>query len=240
MKFSWRLVSLGVAASVAAQESEETSTLDLGKKVLEWIHETPGGYVHPDQEFRVDPDAGVSGIFATDLIPKGTVLCQVPWDIIIKSDDPDEEGQMCCGTVKSVAREMKKANQSMYAPYANYLNAQPHDDVPSAWSEKGQQLLRQLVGGTVTKPQIPPEEPTEWLAFDWYKRCRGSRADKLAAKAAMMVVQRSDDAIMVPGMYGSRNFSQLDYALRLVLLTYFIIISSSRLRHVQSSQWKVS
>ena len=167
--------------------------------VLKWIHNSPGGHVHPDQEFRMDPVSGVSGIFATKLIPKGTILCQVPWSIIIKSDDTDEEGPMCCGTVKAVAREMKKGNNSEFAPYANYLLAQPDNDVPSAWSDLGQKLLRNLVGGKVDNTLIPPEEPTEWLSFDWYRRCRGSRADAIAAKAAMLVVQRSDDNIMIPG-----------------------------------------
>ncbi len=167
--------------------------------VLQWIHNSPGGYVHPDQEFRMDPVSGVSGIFATKLIPKGTVLCQVPWSIIIQSDDPNEEGQMCCGTVKAVAREMRKGNESDYAPYANYLLAQPESEVPSAWSDMGKALLRSLVGGTADDTLIPPVEPTEWLSSDWYGRCRGSRSDTIAAKAAILIVQRSDDTIMIPG-----------------------------------------
>lgn len=199
---TWNRVPVWILAVVAAATATaaESSTAELGKKVLEWIHQSKGGHVHPDQEFRVDPETGVTGLFATDMIPKGTVLCQVPWELIIKSDNPKEEGQMCCGTVKAVAREMKKGNQSFYGPYMNYLNAQPHDDVPSAWTPDGQKLLRELVGGNVKKPEIPPTEPTEWLSYDWYKRCRGSRADALAAKAALMVLQRSDDAILIPGM----------------------------------------
>ena len=167
--------------------------------VLKWIHDSPGGFVHPDQEIRVDPETGIPGIFATSTIPKGALLCQVPWKLIIKSDNPDESGQMCCGTVKAVAREMKKGNSSNFAPYANYLLAQPDGVVPSTWSEAGQRLLRTLVGGAVDKPKIPPEEPTEWLTGDWYGRCRGSRADKISAKAAILVLQRSDDSLMIPG-----------------------------------------
>jgi hypothetical protein len=147
----------------------------------------------------MDPESGVTGLFATTFIPKGTVLCQVPWSLIIKSDDPNEEGQMCCGTVKAVARELKRGNQSAYAPYINYLTAQSHDDVPSAWSPAGQKLMRELVGGHVKTPEIPPDEPTEWLVYDWYGRCRGSRADELGTKAAMIVLQRSDDDILIPG-----------------------------------------
>ncbi len=155
--------------------------------------------MHPDQEFRMDPVSGVSGIFATKFIPNGTVLCQVPWSIIIQSDDPNEEGQMCCGTVEAVAREMRKGNESDYAPYVNYLLVQPVSEVPSAWSDMGKALLRALVGGSADTTLIPPVEPTEWLSSDWYELCRGNRADTIAAKAAMLVVQRSDDSIMIPG-----------------------------------------
>lgn len=190
------LVALIVTGCQAAKPEIQIGN-DHG--VLEWIRNAPGGYVHPDQEFRVDPATGTAGMYATKLIPKGEILLQVPWSIVLKSDDPQEEGQMCCGTVKSVAREMKKGNSSEFAAYANYLNAQ-EAYVPSAWSQKGQELIQALVGGTVTSPDIPPAEPTEWLTTDWYRRCRGSRADTVAAKAALMVLQRSDDAFMIPGM----------------------------------------
>jgi hypothetical protein len=189
------------SSSSSSFASAETSSPVNDHGVFEWIHNSEGGYFHPDQEFRLDPEIGASGIFATNLIPKGTVLCQVPWSIVVKSDDPDEEGQMCCGTVKSVAREMKKSDESDYAPYARYLNNMPGDEIPSAWSEPGQELLRALVGGKVEDTDIPPEEPTEWLLYDWYGRCRGMRSDKMSAKAATLVVQRSDDNIMIPGKY---------------------------------------
>lgn len=203
MKLHWGaflttlLLAVSSPTTCIAQEAE-TSVIDHGIRVLEWIHNSSGGYVHPDQEYRLDSETGITGMFATKFIPKGEILLQVPWSIVLRSDDPKEEGQMCCGTVKAVAREMKKGNSSKYAPYANYLKAQP-SELPSAWSEKGQELLQALVGGTVRKPEIPPEEPTEWLTNDWYRRCRGSRVDTLSAEAALLVVQRSDDAFMIPG-----------------------------------------
>jgi len=184
--------------ALVTRAQADLPSAELGRKVLEWIHEAEGGYVHPDQEFRVDPESGVTGLFATKMIPKGTVLCQVPWDLIIKSDDPDEEGQMCCGTVKALAREMKRGNESHYAPYINYLESQTVQNVPSAWSPEGKKLLQEVIGGT-EDPEIPPTDPTSWVEDDWYGECRGSRADAVAAKAAIMIVQRSDDEILVPG-----------------------------------------
>lgn len=199
MRLHWGAFATSLLlALTAGAEVANNAVSDYG--LLQWIDNTKGGFVHPHQEYRRDPETGVAGIFATKLIRKGEILMQVPWSIILKSDDPSEEGQMCCGTVKSLAREMRKGNASNYAPYVNFLLAQPDGEVPSAWSEHGQELFRALVGGeSVREPEIPPEEPTEWLTLDWYGRCRGSRADKLAAKAALMVVQRSDDYYMIPG-----------------------------------------
>lgn len=180
------------ASGVVGQPAHEHS-------VLRWIHEAPGGHVHPDQEVRVDPETGLTGVFATKFIPNGTVLCQVPWEIMIVSHDPEEESSvMCCGMVKTLAKELKKGNESQYAPYVNYLLSQPDNEIPSGWSKKGQDLLRALVGG-IENPLIPPDDPTEWLTYDWYDRCKGRRSDKLAAKAALLVVKRSDEIVMIPG-----------------------------------------
>lgn len=192
------LAALGMSVVTATEQAN-----DYG--VLNWINNTYGGYIHPDQEFRMDPETGISGMFATKLIKKGDLLMQVPWSIIIESDYPDEEGQMCCGTVKAVAREMKRGNESLFAPYANYLNAQPDNSIPSAWSDLGKKLLHDLVGHPPEDPKIPPVEPTEWLDYDWYIRCRGPRTDVVSAKAAVMVLQRSDDATMIPGTSTKRT-----------------------------------
>ena len=187
------LVLASWASCVGAQEAHQHD-------VLNWIHKAPGGYVHPQQEVRIDPATGLQGMFATKFIPQGTVLCQVPWSIIIESSTPDDEDlNLSCGTVKALATEMRKGNQSRYAPYVNHLLSQP-DNLPSAWSDLGQQLLRTIVAaGTVGVNAIPPDEPTEWLVNDWYGICRGSRTDKIAAKAAMLVVQSIFDGLLVPG-----------------------------------------
>lgn len=45
------------------------------------------------------------------------------------------------------------------------------------------------------------------LEYDFHNRCGGSRRDQLANHAALLVIQRSDDYIMVPGydLYNHRN-----------------------------------
>lgn len=45
------------------------------------------------------------------------------------------------------------------------------------------------------------------LEIDYHQKCQGSRRDPMANHAALLVVQRSDDYIMVPGydLYNHRN-----------------------------------
>jgi hypothetical protein len=45
------------------------------------------------------------------------------------------------------------------------------------------------------------------LEYDYHKLCNGSPEDKVANLAALLVVQRSDDYVMIPGydLYNHRN-----------------------------------
>ena len=200
---------LATVALVASTTSAQETPSDFG--IFQWIHNSEGGYFNPKQEFRYETpgdSSTIAGVFATEDIRKGEILVQIPWDRVLISDDPDEEGQMCCGTVKALAREMKLGAESEFAPYVQYLNAQPDGQLPSTWSEPAQELLREVVGGTdVIDTEIPPSEPTEWIEWDWFKNCKADRTDTVAAKAASLVVQRSDDSIMIPAydMYNHRN-----------------------------------
>jgi hypothetical protein len=205
----WSLLVLQVVSSlVAAQETPS----DFG--IFDWIHNSPGGYFNPKQEFRyrvAGDSSTIAGIFAKETIKKGEILVKVPWDCVLQSDDEEEFGPMCCGTVEALAMEMKLGAESKFARYAEYLNAQPEGQIPSAWSKEGQELLREITGGrNVENTEIPPAEPTEWLERDWYEDCEADRTDTLSAKAALLVVQRSDDYFMIPGydMYNHRNGKQ--------------------------------
>jgi hypothetical protein len=212
-------------AQLCISLASEAKPDDFG--ILEWVHNAEGGYFNPKQDFRYetpgDPTS-VGGIFANERIEKGETLCKVPWERMLKSDDPNEEGQLCCGTADAVAREMRKGAISDYAPYATYLSAQREGQLPSAWSKKGKALLHSIIGGTVRQPVIPPQEPTEWLEYDWYKSCRADRSDTLAAKAALLVVQHSDDSLMIPAynFYNHRNGKWLNTQTEMVEGTHQI------------------
>jgi hypothetical protein len=189
-------------------------TIDFGQ--VDWLNSLKGGYFNPKQEIRRgNPDDPTSyvGIFAKELIEEGDVLAQIPWEFIISAkefdgeDDDDELTTMLmCGTVRNLAAEMKKGAQSKHAPYVQYLLNQTEGQLPSAWSEEGKRLLVDILGGEEYQ-QIPPVEPVDWLTEDWYEACHGDPEDTLSAHAAMLVVQRADDDLMVPiyDIYNHRN-----------------------------------
>lgn len=195
-----------IAAGATATADVVVDThLDEARDIFNWISGSTDGYVTPKQEvLRAIPGDITSplGVYATKRIEAGEVIVRVPWANIIESDIPNEDGQLCCGTVRAVAKEMKLGNRSKFAPYAMYLNHEADSQIPSAWSDAGKLLLKEVVGLS-----LPPENPVEWITEDWYKRCNGDPADKLSEKAASLVVQRSDDSIMIPAYdaYNHRN-----------------------------------
>ena len=196
----WTLSSLATTASAA--DGSVDRHIEEANAIFDWVSGTRNGWVTPKQELRRDEN-GFLGVYAKKRIEKDEILVRIPWENIIKSDDPNEEGQLCCGTVRAVAREMKLGEQSRYGPYAVYLNHEPDGQIPSAWTPQGKELLLEVMDGDA----IPPEEPVHWLRHDWWGRCRGDPNDEISNKAALLVVQRSDDSIMIPAYdaYNHRN-----------------------------------
>lgn len=190
---------------LAAEDAAVDTHLEEARAIFEWVNAADGGYVSHKQDVRrlVPGDASTPLIvYAKERIKKGEKILSVPWSSLIESDDPNDGGQLPCGTIRSVAREMKLGDKSKYAPYATYLNGEADNQIPSGWSAPAQKLLQEIVG----HGKIPPDQPTNWVKR-WKKRCKGDINDKIAAKAALLIIQRSDDAIMIPAYdaYNHRN-----------------------------------
>jgi hypothetical protein len=200
---SWVLADIRLVASV--------ETVDHG--LVDWLNSREGGYFNPKQKVRrEDPEDPTSmvGVFATESIEEGALLCQVPWVNLITPDthdDPEDAGEEIgyCRTVRNLAREMRLGKESEFAPYVSCLQSQKEGQIPSAWSDAGKEFLIEILGGI--DQRIPPESPVSWLETMWYGDCDASRNDAVATNAAILVVQRADDDIMVPlyDMYNHRN-----------------------------------
>ena len=178
--------------------------LEEARAIFEWVAGVEGGFVSPKQDIRRMVPGDVNTpliVYAKETIMPGEVVMRVPWDTLIGSDDPDDGGQLPCGTVRNLAKEMKLGNDSEYAPYVNYLLSEADDQIPSAWTKPAQKLLNDVLGS-----KIPPNKPTDWVRR-WVSRCDGDVNDKIAVKAALLIIQRSDDAILIPAYdaYNHRN-----------------------------------
>ncbi|KAG7339654.1 spermine/spermidine synthase domain containing protein [Nitzschia inconspicua] len=193
-------------------------TILFERKLTEWLNSLPGGYFNPKQEIRPVPTENESdevfyGVFAKEPISKGELLNQVPWDYILndEEDDPslaeqdESDGSLRCGTARNLAYEMRNVEQSKFGPYIRYLLNQPKGVLPSAWSKKGKDMLQEMLGGAAQK--IPPLEATTWLDDDWIQSCHADPSDDIGAHAAMQVVSRADDDLLIPvyDMYNHRN-----------------------------------
>ena len=197
MKFVKVAVTV-LALPFVAVLAEKDTHLEEGQAIFDWVASTQDGHITPKLELRRDTPGDPNsymGVYAKETIESGETIVNIPWSVIINSDNPKERpSQMSCGTVRSVAKEMRLGAESKYAPYAAYLNGEAHAQIPSTWSKPAQDFLLEILDHDT----IPPENPTSWLEHDWFQRCRGDPNDAFGVKAALMVIQRADDSIMIP------------------------------------------
>jgi len=221
-------VAANDAADLTSDHTEEKDE-PLAVKLTSWLNSVEGGFFNVKQKVlpvNADSDdtAVFRGIFATEFIAKGDLLAQIPWEYIINDEESDdalsekdnENGVLKCGTARNLAKEMKQVQTlgkyikdpnaaSKYGPYIQYLLDQPSGMIPSDWSVKGRRIFQDVLGGT--QQTIPPIYATSWKDDDWFNDCNGDPEDELGMKAAMLVVSRADDDLLVPvyDMYNHRN-----------------------------------
>ena len=191
------------------------------QELVDWFEAREGAELNPKLEIRHanddanDDDTSNMGVFAADDISEGEVLLVVPWNAIIHAgyivEDPSS---LVCDTVFNLAREMRKGDESDFAPYVNYLKTQKVGQIPSAWSNEGKYLLHRVLGrnidegrsGRAQTQRLPPRSPTSRLEVDWRQDCNGS-ADPTDEQAAQLVIQRAEDDLMMPiyDMFSHRN-----------------------------------
>lgn len=202
MWIRWLPLTLS-CVSVAAQTD---STVAIQNALVDWIR-TEGGYFHPKQEFRrQDPSDASSpyGIFATETIEQGEILTSVPWKCVLTAGTDMFDTNLHCHSIQKMMDEMKKVQnkeESAYGPYVEYLLQRPPVDIPSTWSQEGRELLDKIVN----HERLPPEYPSGWLE-DWHDECHGTD-DAFQVQAAMLLVTRGDDDMMIPiyDLYNHRN-----------------------------------
>lgn len=224
------ICALGLAKEELQSDSYASVLQKHSISIISWI-KSHNGYLHPSLEMRhSDPSDPTSlfGMFTNTEIDEGTLLFRVPKEVILHSTDA-ELRQLDCGLVRVLLDEMKNKDVSKYAPFLNYLlDTQPPGQLPSAWSDAGKEMLMKALGDeefSIVKAKellsrykvlgqkntLPPEEPISWVYQEWYHDCNGGK-DDLEEYAAMLVLQRSWDNILIPlyDMLNHRNGAWLN------------------------------
>jgi hypothetical protein len=140
--------------------------------------------------------------------------------------------------VNALVKELQLGNESKYAPYVEYLLDETNQlTIPSMYSQNGKRLLLQVLDDMedTGDTRIPPVEPISWITDYWIGFCRADPNDYLGIKAATAVLQRSDDAILIPGYdaYNHRNGNWTNIQSKEVTGHYYQITAS---RDIQAGE----
>ena len=177
-----------ITANAGGAPQHDASVANL----VEYFTTEMGVHYSPKQQIRYEN--GMMGVFATERIEEGELLCSVPWNATINAGrrivDPPH---LVCDTVRNLAREMRLGEKSDFGPYVEYLLNQRVGQLPSAWSQPAKDLFHRVLDG----PVLPPRDATNMLDIDWLRDCRGTDSPS-DNNAAMLVIQRAEDDLMVP------------------------------------------
>eukprot|EP00591_Stephanopyxis_turris_P013159 CAMPEP_0195534912 /NCGR_PEP_ID=MMETSP0794_2-20130614/43287_1 /TAXON_ID=515487 /ORGANISM="Stephanopyxis turris, Strain CCMP 815" /LENGTH=397 /DNA_ID=CAMNT_0040667905 /DNA_START=147 /DNA_END=1337 /DNA_ORIENTATION=+ len=191
----------------AAENQSEVDEEQMYTNLIEFVR-SGDGFVNPSLVVRpVEPNASFRGVFTTDSVREGDVLCSLPWHLILKAEDVDEireEELTICRTIRSVIREMKLGEDSEFAPYVRYLLSTPKVQLPSLWSADGRDLLMNIIGAENEHYIMNPLNR-------WLEDCEGGD-DPLELQAAMLTLSRETWDLMIPfyDMHNHHNGHKLN------------------------------
>eukprot|EP00581_Thalassiosira_minuscula_P006467 CAMPEP_0183737202 /NCGR_PEP_ID=MMETSP0737-20130205/51309_1 /TAXON_ID=385413 /ORGANISM="Thalassiosira miniscula, Strain CCMP1093" /LENGTH=428 /DNA_ID=CAMNT_0025971431 /DNA_START=157 /DNA_END=1443 /DNA_ORIENTATION=- len=214
---SYNLIPCTVGGSSDSHsEDADVLTSDL----LEWLRAN-GAYINEKLVVRhVVPNDPSSprGVFASDAMDEGEVLCKIPPQLIVKSTDELMEGlpaeMSYCGAIKAV---LEATSGEDITPYGRYLLSQPKGYTAMFWSQAAQNFLMGILRSTRTEElteydELPPHGLDE-TALEFGRNCDGDVDNPLYFQAAMLVAARSDYDVMVP-MYDMFNHHNGHYNIK--------------------------
>ena len=107
-------------------------------------------FVNEKQEVRLvnpqDPRSRYR-VFAKERIEWGETLISVPFDLAIHKGNLQKG--LPCETIDELVKEMKDGDNSDFAPYVRYLKSILEGELPDGWSNAGQELFDELLGGNI-------------------------------------------------------------------------------------------
>eukprot|EP00978_Attheya_sp_CCMP212_P004865 scaffold10680_cov64-Attheya_sp.AAC.9 len=169
--------------------------MESPNELIEWIQSQSGAFFNNKQEICIqdplDPTYG-TGIFASELIEKGEILCKIPENHMIQPDndyDHNDSNVPNCSTVWALIHEMELGL------------------VVRSWKPGQMQDFALFVKYIVGKILMTGSRLT--LCKHIHEECKegGSKDNPLYNHMVMKVVQQSEDELMIPfyDMYNHRN-----------------------------------
>ena len=199
-----------IAAALCCRASSAAHAPEV-RELVAWLEGAEGAVLHPGHEFRrgAGEDTGSEtapslGGYATETIEEGEIIVRVPWELMVTAgfEYGGELPPLVCETAKNLAEQMRLGDASAYAPYTRFLSAQGRAALPSEWEPAAKNLFEEVLNDGAH----PPYFWGSWIAQDWLQDCSGS-PDPQSVRAAMHVVQRAQDDLLVPvyDLYQHRN-----------------------------------
>jgi len=183
-----------------ASRCDGESTNNEAHQLVQWLIDEEGTFNPKLEVRRTDPDKDSSayGIFAKEKLEEEELLLSIPNESFITPSYKDTPEDLPCALVERLIKEIELGDSSDYAPYVNYLLSLPTGQLPSTWSDAGQQLLHDVLRLDENEPQrLPPVETCTWIEEDWLGVCDG-KDDPLSIQAASLVIQNFDYDKLVP------------------------------------------
>ena len=108
--------------------------------------------------------------------------------------------------IHELHRQFILGDESVYAPYVNYLMNQPRGRIPSEWTDAGKLLLSAILDRRDDDDEgLPPQHFLKGFEETWIGECRGEDTP-LARAAFYQFTSRDEDSLMVP-FYDMSNHS---------------------------------
>lgn len=188
------------------QEEADKNIAYDGSDLRNWI-KSNGGFIHPNTRIGLDPTGQYRGVFVKsvegeeggtpDGIEKDAIICEIPWDLIIKPANYDyDDYDTNCDALHELYNQFQLGDESKYAPYINYLKNQPDGRIPSEWSVVGKKLLRKI-SDQDRHIGLPPYDALDRFEEQWMNECNGEDTP-LARSAFFQFTSRDEDNLMVP------------------------------------------
>lgn len=117
----------------------------LTSQLLDWLRAN-GAYINEKLEVRSsvpDDPTSLRGVFATEDMDAGEIVCNIPWKLILKPNEGAYDARVLnCDTITEVAKAMDGGETT---PYGRYLLNQPKNYVPLFWSNAAKELLSNML-----------------------------------------------------------------------------------------------